>query len=73
MTIKVSTEAAGKLSALSSRKVDKFEYLTGEKLLNFDHSKMMQQAKFTYTNFQKKFQKNNQKPLKTKEPTKLEL
>ena len=51
MTIKVSTEAAGKLSALSSRKVDKFEYLTGEKILNFDHSKMMQQAKFTYTNF----------------------
>ena len=33
---------ASKISALSSDKIDKFEYLTGEAMLRFDQSKMIE-------------------------------
>ena len=39
----------GKLSPLSSDKVEKYKYLTGEKILPFDQSRMIEQAKFTYS------------------------
>ena len=37
---------AGKISALSSRKIDKYEYLTGGELLPSNQRKMIEQAKF---------------------------
>ena len=40
---------AEKISALSSGEIDKYEYLTGEEILPFNQSKLMEQAKFIYT------------------------
>ena len=37
-----------KISALSSGKINKYEYLTGEKILPFDQSRIIKQVKFTY-------------------------
>ena len=37
-----------KVSALSSGKIDKFEYLKGEKTLPSDKTRSIKQAKFTY-------------------------
>ena len=44
----INREAA-KISALSSGKLDKYEYLTGEKILPSDQRRMIKQAKFTYS------------------------
>ena len=38
-----------KISALSSGKLDKYEYVTGEEILNSDWRKMTEQAKSTYS------------------------
>ena len=38
-----------KTSALSSGEIDKYEYLTDETILPFDQSRMIEQAKFTYS------------------------
>ena len=40
---------AAKISALSSGKIDKYEILTGEKILPFDQSRIIEQPKFTYS------------------------
>ena len=40
---------ASKISALSSGKIDKYEFLTDEDLLPPDHRKVIEQAKFTYS------------------------
>ena len=40
---------ATKISALSSCKIDKYEYLTGEEILPSDRSRIIEQAKFTYS------------------------
>ena len=37
-----------KISALSSGKINKYEYLTGEKILPSDQSRIIKQVKFTY-------------------------
>ena len=39
---------AAKISALSSGKIDKYEYLTGEEILPPDQRRVIEQAKFTY-------------------------
>ena len=39
---------AAKISALSSGKLDKYEYLTGEEILPSNQQQIIQQAKFTY-------------------------
>ena len=44
-------------SALSSDKIDKDEYLTGEEILPFDQSRIIVQAKFTYSPLGKAFEK----------------
>ena len=44
---------AAKISALSSGKIDKYEYLTGEDILPSDQRRMIQQAKFTYSPLKK--------------------
>ena len=48
----INREAA-KISALSSGKIDKYEYLTGEEILPSDHSTVTEQAKFTYSPLRK--------------------
>ena len=45
------------LSALSSGKIDKYEYLTGEEILPSDQRRIIEQAKFTYSPLGKAFGK----------------
>ena len=52
----INIEAA-KIPALSSRKVDKFDYLTGEEILLSDQRRMTKEAKFTYSPLGKAFEK----------------
>ena len=52
----INREAA-KISALSSGKIDKNEYLTGEKILPSNQQKIIEQAKFTYSPLRKAFEK----------------
>ena len=44
----INREAA-KISALSSGKIDKYEYLTGEEILPSNQQQIIEQAKFTYS------------------------
>ena len=52
----INREAA-KISALSSGKIDKYEYLTGEEILPSNQQQIIQQAKFTYSPLGKAFKK----------------
>ena len=52
----INREAA-KILALSSVKIDKYEYLTGEEILS-DQSRIIEQAKFTYSPLGKAFKTN---------------
>ena len=52
----INREAA-KISALSSGKIDKYEYLTGEEILPSNQQQIIQQAKFTYFPLGKAFEK----------------
>ena len=51
----INREAA-KISALSSNKFNKYEYLTGEEILPFNQKQMIEQGKFTYSPLGKAFQ-----------------
>ena len=46
-----------KISALSSEKIDKYEYFTGYETLPPDQRKVIEQAKFTYSPLGKAFEK----------------
>ena len=46
-----------KISALSSGKIDKYEYLTGEEILPPNQQQIIEQAKFTYSPLGKAFEK----------------
>ena len=52
----INREAA-KISALSSGKIDKYEYFTGEEILPSNQQKIIEQAKFTYSSLEKAFEK----------------
>ena len=52
----INREAA-KISALSSGKIDKYEYLTGEEILPSNQQQIIEQAKFTYSRLEKTFEK----------------
>ena len=52
----INTEAT-KLSALSSGKIDKYKYLTGEEILPSNKQQIIEQAKFTYSPLGKAFEK----------------
>ena len=52
----INREAA-KISALSSGKIDKYEYLTGEETLPSNQKQIIEQAKFTYSPLGKDFEK----------------
>ena len=49
--------AAAKISALSSGKIQKYEYLTGEDILPSNQQQIIEQAKFTYSPLGKSFEK----------------
>ena len=46
-----------KISALSSGKTDKYEFLTGKEILPSDQSRIIEQVKFTYSPLSKAFEK----------------
>ena len=48
---------AAKISALSSGKIDKYEYLTGEEILPSNQQQIIEQATFTYSPLGKAFEK----------------
>ena len=48
---------ADKISTLSSGKIDKYEYLTGEEILPSNQQQIIEQAKFTYSPLGKAFEK----------------
>ena len=52
----INREAA-KISALSSGKIGKYEYLTGREILSSNQQQIIQQAKFTYPPLGKAFEK----------------
>ena len=52
----INREAA-KISALSSREIDKYEFLTGEEILPPDQRRVIEQAKFAYSPLGKAFEK----------------
>ena len=54
----INREAA-KISALSSNKIGKYEYLTGKGILPYNQKQIIEQAKFTYSPLGKTF-KNKQ-------------
>ena len=56
---------ASKISALSSGKIDTYEYLTGEEILLSSQQQIIEQAKFTYSPLGKAFEKQT-KTIKNK-------
>ena len=52
----INREAA-KISALSSGKIHKYEYITGEDILPSNQQQIIEQAKFTYSPLGKAFEK----------------
>ena len=52
----INREAA-KISALSSDKFDKYEFVTVEEILTSNQSRIIEQAKFTYSPLGKAFEK----------------
>ena len=69
MTIKIRDEnfqyningEEAKISALSSGKIDNYEYLTGEEILPSNQRQVIEQAKFEYSLFRKVFEKQTEK------------
>ena len=52
---------AAKISALSSGKTDEYEYISGQEILPFDQSRIIEQAKLTYSPLGKAFEKHTHK------------
>ena len=52
---------AEEISTLSSGKIDKYEYLTGEEMLSSNQQQIIEQAKFTYSPLVKVFEKQTKK------------
>ena len=48
---------AAEISALSSGKIDKYEYLTGKDILPSNQQQIIEKGKFTYSPLQKAFEK----------------
>ena len=51
------TREAAKISALSSKQFNKYEYLVGEEILPSNQNQVIEQAKFTYSPLGKGFRK----------------
>ena len=56
----INKESA-KLSALSSGKIDKYEYLTGDEMLPSNQRQIIEQAKFAYSHLGNAFYKQTEK------------
>ena len=56
----INSEAA-KTSALSSGKIDECEYLTGEGILPYNQSQIIEQPKFAYSPLGKAYKKQTEK------------
>ena len=67
----INREAA-KISALSSGKTRKYEYLTGEEMLSYNQQQIIEQARFTYSPLGKAFEKQT-KAIKMKEKNRSRL
>ena len=52
-----SNRQAAKISASSSRKIDKYEFLTSEEILPSDQGRVLERAKFSYSRLGKAFGK----------------
>ena len=63
---------AAEISAWSSGKIDKYEYLAGKEILSSNQQQIIEQANFTYSPLGKDFEKQITK-LKIKEKNKLRL
>ena len=63
---------AAKISALSSGKIHRYEYLTGADILPSNQQQIIEQARFTYSPLGKAFKKQI-KQLKIKSKNKLRL
>ena len=57
--LKHDINKAAKISALSSGKIHKYEYLTGEDILPFNQQQIIEQAKFTYSLLEKLLRNKN--------------
>ena len=57
MTVNDQIRQAAKISALSSAKIHKYEYLTVEDILPYNQQQIIDQAKFTYSPSGKAFEK----------------
>ena len=56
----ISRESA-KISALSSGKIDKYQYLIGEEISPTNQRKIIEEVKFAYSLFGKSFEKQTKK------------
>ena len=56
-----NNKEAAKISPLPSGKIDKYKYLTGEKILLSDQRRAIKQAKFTYSPLWKTFEKRTKR------------
>ena len=60
---------ATKILALSSGKIDKYEYLTGKVILPSNQSQIIQQAKFIYSPLGKTLEKQTKNNLRSRRNT----
>ena len=60
----INREAA-KISVLSSGKIDKYEYLTGEEILPSNQRQIIEHAKFAYSPLEKALEKQTEKQVGT--------
>ena len=58
-TILIELPKAAKISALLSKKFNKYEYLTGQEVLPSNRQQIIEQANFTYFPLGKAFEKKN--------------
>ena len=56
------------MSPLSSGKIDKYEYLTGEEILSFNPRQVIKQAKFAYSLLEKALEKQSEKQVDALKP-----
>ena len=64
---------AAEISALSSGKIDNYEYLTSKEILPSNQQQLIEQTKFTYSPLEKAFEKRGKKQLKISGKNKLRL
>ena len=60
---------AARIPALSSKEIDKYEYLTGQEILPFNQRQIIELASFTYL-YQEKLLKDKLEQMKIKEKIK---